>query len=189
MSKSGFLAPAPFLDMHNILQRQVEESAELRTFLTEHAQISLLRAAEDNARKTLVLSAASLFEDRITKALLAYVEKVSASDACVISLVRNKAVKRQYHSFFEWDKRKLGPFLTLLGESLGVKVKEAVKASPHKENSEAFLEIGAKRNCLVHQNFADYSLDITGDEIHELCERADQFVAYLEATLDAPANG
>ncbi len=172
--------------MHSILQRQVEESGELRTFLIEHSQISLLNAAEDNARKTLVLSAASLFEDRITKALLAYVEKVSAADACVISLVRNKAVKRQYHTFFEWDKRKLGAFPTLLGETLGGAIKEAIRTSPQKENAEAFLEIGAKRNSLVHENFADYSLDITGEEIRVLCEKADQFVAYLESILVAP---
>jgi hypothetical protein len=86
--------------MHNLLQGLVSEAAELKEFLSGAGQISLLRFAGDNSRKALVLSAASLFEHRITEALLSYTDRVSQSDGCIISMIRNKAIKRQYHTFF-----------------------------------------------------------------------------------------
>jgi hypothetical protein len=169
--------------MHDLLQRLVNESAELKGFLSAQSQISLLSSAEDNSRKTLVLSAASLFENRITEALLAYADKTSGSDGCVTSLIRNKAVKRQFHTFFNWDDKKLGAFPTLLGDRFGTMLKETCSKSPGKEQANAFLEIGYMRNCLVHQNYATFVLENSADDIRQLCESADSFVCYVEQLL------
>jgi hypothetical protein len=172
--------------MHSLLQRLVDESDELRGFLSAQAQLSLLRSAEDNSRKALVLSAASLFEHRITEAILTYADRVSSSDGCVTSLIRNKAIKRQFHSFFEWEKKKPGPFFTLLGEELGGTLKENCSRSPGKEQIDAFLEVGYLCNCLVHQNYAEFHLDKSADDIRQLCESADRFVAHVEVLLAIP---
>jgi hypothetical protein len=172
--------------MHSLLKRLVDESEELRGYLSAQSQISLLRSAEDNSRKSLVLSAASLFEHRITEAILSYADRASGSDGCVTSLIRNKAVKRQFHTFFNWEDKKAGSFYTLLGEELGGKLKSDCTKSPGKEQVEAFLEIGHLRNCLVHQNYAEFLLDKSADEIRELCEKADKFVAQVEALLSSP---
>jgi hypothetical protein len=172
--------------MHNLLKRLVAESDDLRGFLAAQSQISLLRSAEDNSRKVLVLSAASLFEHRITEAILSYADKASGSNACVTSLIRNKAVKRQFHTFFDWDKKKPGPFFTLLGDELGGALKANCANSPTKEQVEAFLEVGHLRNCLVHQNYAAFQLDKSADEIRQLCENADLFVAQVESVLNPP---
>src|SRR5579871_2758519 len=142
--------------MHSVLKSLVDESAEVRSILSAAGQITLLNSAEDNARKALVLAAASLFEHRITEALLKYAETVSNSDGCVVSLIRNKAIKRQFHTFFDWDQKKIGTFQTLLGESIGGNLKSLCSESPGKEQSTAFLEIGYLRNCLVHKNYAVY---------------------------------
>ena len=172
--------------MHSLLKRLVDESDELRVLLSAQAQLSLLRAAEDNSRKALVLSAASLFEHRITEAILSYADKASSSNACVTSLIRNKAVKRQFHTFFEWEKKKPGPFFTLLGDELGGKLKADCAKSPGKEQVEAFLEVGYLRNSLVHQNYAEFLLDKSADDIRRLCEEADRFVEQVEALLSSP---
>lgn len=169
--------------MHDLLKRLVDESDELRGFLSAQSQLSLLRSAEDNSRKALVLSAASLFEHRITEAILSYADKASGSDGCVTSLIRNKAVKRQFHTFFNWEDKKAGPFFTLLGEELGGRLKADCAKSPGKEQAEAFLEVGHLRNCLVHQNYAEFLLDKSADDIRQLCEMADRFVAQVEALL------
>jgi hypothetical protein len=174
--------------MHSLLKRLVDESDELRGFLSTQAQLSLLRAAEDNSRKALVLSAASLFEHRITEAILSYADKASNSDGCVTSLIRNKAIKRQFHTFFEWEKKKPGPFFTLLGDELGGKLKEDCAKSPGKEQVESFLEVGHLRNSLVHQNYAEFLLDKSADDIRRLCESADLFVEQVEALLSAPPS-
>lgn len=172
--------------MHDLLKRLVDESDELRGFLSAQSQLSLLRSAEDNSRKALVLSAASLFEHRITEAILSYADKASNSDGCVRSLIRNKAVKRQFHTFFDWEKKKPGPFFTLLGDELGGKLKADCAVSPGKEQVEAFLEVGQLRNCLVHQNYAEFLLDKSADDIRQLCESADHFVVQVEALLAPP---
>jgi len=174
--------------MHSLLQRLVDESDELRGFLSAQAQLSLLRAAEDISRKTLVLSAASLFEHRITEAILSYADEASGSDACITSLIRNKAIRRQFHTFFEWEKKKPGPFFTLLGDELGRKLKEDCAKSPGKEQIEAFLEVGYLRNCLVHQNYAEFLLDKSADDIRQLCESADRFVTQVEVLLASPQS-
>jgi hypothetical protein len=169
--------------MHDLLQRFCDESAELKKFLSDQGQLTLVRAAEDNSRKALILCAASLFEHRITEALLSYTERVSRSDGCITALVRIKAIKRQYHSFFEWETKKAGPFFALLGKPLGERLKTQCSVSPAKDELESFLELGYLRNCLVHQNFAEYVLDSTGDEVRMLCEGADNFVKQIEYIL------
>lgn len=171
--------------MHDLLKRLVDESDELRGFLSAQSQLSLLRSAEDNSRKALILSAASLFEHRITSALLNYADSASKSDKCIMSLVRIRAIERQFSKFFAWEDRKLGPFATLLGADLGAKLKQTCSKTPNKEQMEAFLEIGDLRNQLVHENYAVFPLDKTADEIRQLCESADRFVAQVEALLNS----
>lgn len=171
--------------MHKLLERLCRESAELKDFLARQTppQLSYLEAAENNSRKVLVLSAASLFEHRITEALLGYADKTSNSNKCVLSLIRNKAIKRQFHTFFDWENKRAGTFYTLLGEDLGAAVKAACNESPRKEQIGAFLEIGYLRNCMVHQNFAEFPLDNSADDVRNLCELADSFVDYVETLL------
>jgi len=132
-----------------------------------------------------VLSAASLFEHRITEAILSHADTASSSDGCVISLIRNKAVKRQFHTLFDWDKKKPGHFFTLLGDEMGGKLKDDCAKSPGKEQIDAFLEVGYLRNCLVHQNYAEFPLEKSADDIRQLCESADRFVDQVEV-LPAP---
>jgi hypothetical protein len=171
--------------MHSLLERLCTESAELKLFLgnQEPPQLSYLQAAEDNSRKVLVLSAASLFEHRITEALLAYAHEASNANKCIVSLIKNKAIKRQFHTFFDWKSQKAGAFYTLLGEDIGAALKAACTQSPRKEQLDAFLVVGYLRNCMVHQNFAEFPLDQSADDIRTLCELADSFVEYVETLL------
>ncbi len=173
--------------MHDLLQGLVSEAAELKEFLSKAGQISLLRFAGDNSRKALVLSAASLFEHRVTEALLSYTDRVSHSDGCIVSMIRNKAIKRQYHTFFNWDSGSASTFYTLLGEALGGQLKKSCQKEPGKAQLSAFLELGQLRNCLVHQNFAEYAIEKSSDEICELCKEADGFVCMVEALLQPAA--
>ncbi|HYF36772.1 MAG TPA: HEPN domain-containing protein [Prosthecobacter sp.] len=169
--------------MHNLLQGLFTEAAELTDFLTAAGQISLLRFASDNSKKAIVLSAASLFEHRVTEALLGYVDRISSSNECIISLVKIKAIKRQYHTYFDWENGKAGPFYALLGEVLGAQLKTECAKEPGKGRISAFLELGQLRNCLVHQNFAQYVIEKSSDEICALCEKADAFVDMVEDLL------
>jgi hypothetical protein len=103
-----------------IIDRAYDDNASLLLYLSERNELSLLRTVDDSCRKTLVLSAASLFEHRISDAIHTYCDRKSGSDACVLALVRIKVLKRQYFSYFDWDNRRAGPF-SLCSERTSVK--------------------------------------------------------------------
>ena len=85
---------------NTIIDKSYEDNASLLTYLAERNELSLLRTVDDSFRKTLVLSAASLFEHQISDAMHSYCARKSGSDACVLALVRIKALKRQYFTYF-----------------------------------------------------------------------------------------
>jgi hypothetical protein len=161
---------------NTIIDRAYEDNASLLLYLSERNELSLLRTVDDSFRKTLVLSAASLFEHQISDAIHSYCARRSGSDACVLALVRIKALNRQYFSYFDWENKKAGTFFRLLGEEIGEKLKAESKADPLKSSIEAFLELGFLRNCLVHQNFAGYPFEKTNEEVYALYQQASAFV-------------
>jgi hypothetical protein len=159
-----------------IIDRAYQDNARLLVYLSERNELSLLRTADDSFRKSLVLSAASLFEHKISEALYDYCARKSDSDACILALVRTKALKRQYFSYFDWEYKRPGPFFGLLGEDIGERLKSESKVDPLKAAVEAFLELGFLRNCLVHQNFAGYVFEKTNEEVYALYQQASVFV-------------
>jgi len=166
-----------------IIDRAYEDNARLLVYLSERNELSLLRTADDSFRKSLVLSAASLFEHQISEALHSYCDRKSGSDACVLALVRIKALKRQYFSYFDWENKRPGPFFSLLGEDIGERLKAESKVEPLKSSVEAFLELGFLRNTLVHQNFAGYIFEKTNEEVYELYRQASAFVERVVQAL------
>ena len=159
-----------------IIDKAYEDNVTLLVYLSERTEISLLRTVDDSFRKTLLLSAASLFEHQISDALHSYCSRKSDSDACVMALIRIKGLKRQYYTYFDWENRRPGPFFALLGEEIGEKLRTESKIDPLKSSVEAFLELGFLRNCLVHQNFAGYVFEKTNEEVYALYRSACVFV-------------
>ena len=69
----------------------------------------------DTYKKSLLLSVASFFEATITKAIHDYVDKKSRQTPEIVAFVDNKAIKRQYHTFFSWDGNNANQFFGLFG--------------------------------------------------------------------------
>lgn len=159
-----------------LIDKAYEDNASLLLYLSKRNELSFLRTVDDSFRKTLVLSAASLFEHQISQAIESYCVRKTGSDACVLALVRTKALKRQYFSYFDWENKRPGPFFGLLGDEIGEKLKAESKVDPFMSSVEAFLELGFLRNCLVHQNFAGYVFEKTNEEVYALYQRASIFV-------------
>src|SRR5436305_3281303 len=168
---------------NTIIDKSYEDNASLLSYLSERNEISLLRTVNDSFRKTLVLSAASLFEHQISDAVHAYCVRKSGADPCVLALIRIKALKRQYFTYFDWDNKRAGPFFSLLGEDIGEQLKAESRVDPLKSSLEAFLELGFLRNCLVHQNFAGYVFDKTNEEVYALYNQAYAFVERIVQVL------
>ena len=162
------------------------EQKELIAFLRQQGQLSFSQSVEVFLSKTLLLSGASYFESRITNAISDYATRISGSDEALISLVRTKAIERQYHTYFSWraGSRSSAPFFAMFGSALKDLAKQELKNEQLSRAAAAFLELGDLRNLLVHENFASYPLDKTSDEIHQLYGAALIFVIYIENKLN-----
>ena len=141
-------------------------------------------AASDTFRKALLIAAGSYFEYRIASCVLDHVSARSTGSVLVLSFFRNKAVNRQYHTWFKWDESNANAFFGLFGADFKrAMVDRVAKSDPLAESVRAFLEIGNERNKLAHQDFASFPLEKTMDEIYGLYGRALLFVDGLGAHL------
>lgn len=75
---------------------------DLKKFLIENNQFSLENNFGHHMRKVMLLSCASYFETEIQELIKTFVEQQSSDDR-VLSFVQNKAITRQYHTYFNWD--------------------------------------------------------------------------------------
>ncbi len=161
-----------------------ESFASLLSILEEAGEVSLRAVADENFRKSLLLASASYFERRMTETVISFVEDATNRNALVAALVRNKAVTRQYHTWFQWDTSNANSFFGLFGTDFRDFMKERIKADDELDASvRAFLELGRDRNRLVHQDFGTFPLEKTTEEIHALYTRAARFVDAVPGAL------
>lgn len=163
-----------------------ENFAGLLGVLDEAGEVSLRAVADENFRKSLLLAAASYFERRMTETVLSFVGDATNGNVLVAALVRNKAVSRQYHTWFQWDTGNANSFFGLFGNDFRDFMKRRIKDDVGLDDSvRAFLEIGRERNRLVHQDFGAFTLEKTTEEIHALYRRAMRFVEAVPGALRA----
>lgn len=134
--------------------------------------------------KALVLAGASEIEVDFQRHLIEFYTELTGGSQHAASFVEKKAVKRQYHTYFAWDKKNANQFFGLFGPDFLAAMADKVRAEDDFEAAvRAFLELGNLRNEMVHDNFAAYALTKTADEVHELCEKARAFVDQLPTLL------
>lgn len=167
-----------------VVDRLHENFAGLLAVLDKAGEVSLRAVADENFRKSLLLAAASYFERRLTETVLSFVEEATNHNVLVAALVRNKAVSRQYHTWFQWDKNNANSFFGLFGNDFRDFMKQRVKDDDRLDDSvRAFLELGRERNRLVHEDFGAFTLEKTTEEIHALYGRALHFVEAVPGAL------
>lgn len=174
------------IDDATFIDALYREQKDLIDFLQRQGELSYSQSVEAFLSKTLLLSCASYFESRIANAIADYANRVSNADEALNSLVRTKAIERQYHTYFQWREgsRSPNPFFAMFGTTLKDSAKQELKTPDLSQASAAFLELGDLRNLLVHENFASYPLDKTADEIFRLYGAAIRFVVYIENKLN-----
>lgn len=166
--------------MASPIQSFIDNYHELNSFLLSQERISESVELNNHYRKVLLLSCASYYEDQITKIIQEFV-KQSSNDERIFDFLNNKAIQRQYHTFFNWKESNINSFLGLFGSEFKKKVSSEIKANEDLQKQvKAFLEIGDERNKMVHENFLEYQLEKTMDEIICLHNEAIKFVEYLQ---------
>ncbi len=170
----------------SVVDRLHAEFTALVTYLDAGAQLSLRNTAEETFRKALLLSAASYFEARVTDIILAFARDSTHPATPVPELVRNKALSRQYHTLFDWERNNANKFFSLFGDGFRAYMQAAIQADESKEESvKAFLELGLQRNLLVHGDYGAFQLEKTAAEIFDLFTKGLKFVDGLRPSLDA----
>jgi len=168
-----------------IIDQQYTSGIALITYLKGQSEITLANEAESNFSKNILLSAASFFEKEISDTIVEFSKTHSNDDTLVISIIAAKAVKRQYHTYFDWEKgTNANSFFALFGEEFKNKMAKKVKDEAKLDESiKAFLQLGQERNKLVHQNFAEIILDKTAEEIYNLYKTSLLFISTIKSEL------
>lgn len=155
----------------------------LLSILDNAGKLSSRNVADENFRKSLLLAAASYFERRMTETVLTYVEDATNQNMLVVELVRNKAVSRQYHTWFQWKQNNANSFYALFGSGFRDFMKRKVVDEKLEDAVRAFLELGHERNRLVHQDYGSFVLEKTTKEIHDLYCIAMEFIECIPVAL------
>jgi hypothetical protein len=145
---------------------------------------SLAVSTSDHLAKSLLLSAASELESRFQVIVIDFYETVTSNHEVAVEFVRNKAVKRQFHTYFTWDAANANSFFGLFGSRFKAWAAAEVKRDAVLEKSvRDFIQLGSQRNLLVHGNYGVYSLSLTVDEIHDLYLSAEKFLEAIPGML------
>lgn len=166
------------------VDRLYEEATALIKALQGIPDVSLQVIAGDHFRKALLLAAASYFEYRVCGCVMDFVRERSGGSALVENFVRNKAIARQYHTWFKWNDNNANQFYGLFGTEFRSEMSNRVRGSDNLRAAvEDFLELGNERNQLVHQDYATFPLNKTLDEIYALYRSALTFIEHLPGAL------
>ena len=167
-----------------VVDRYWTEFSEVSEMLRMTGDLSLYSTITDTFRKILLLAAASHFETEMQRALEVFISEATEGNALITSLVKEKAIKRQYHTWFDWDGANVNKFLSLFGKSFRVfMTAQIANGKPREESVRAFLEIGANRNRLVHNNFGEFQMEKTMSEIYGLYKDAREFVGSFPSSF------
>src|SRR5664280_1314030 len=171
--------------MNGLIDALRADNEALKSVLTA-TEPSLVVSTEATMAKVLLLASASHLEQMTQEILLSFFSEITAGTPAAVEFVRNKAIARQYHTLFQWDKSNVSHFFGLFGKDFKKIAEETVKADSDLDLCiRAFLEVGSLRNQLVHQNYASFVLDKTADDIVELYYRAARFLDRLPLLLRA----
>ncbi len=160
-----------------IIDKIYEDNQALVSYLEEQGQISFQSDVDDLFRKNLLLSIASYFEFVLKDTLLEFFGEQTNDSDLIIAFLKNKAIERQYHTYFNWGGKNANSFFGLFGnEFKNFMNKEIQNDEKLKQSIRAFLKLGDLRNQLVHKNFATFPLENTRGEIFALYQQAVVFI-------------
>ncbi len=172
------------MDIPTIIDQQYQSGNTLVDYLKSQQQITFYGEAENNFRKTILLSAASFFEKEISETIIEFAKSYTDNNELIISIIKQKAVSRQYHTYFNWDSANASSFFALFGDAFKIRMNNKVKEDENLDKAiKAFLEIGRERNKMVHQNFAEIVIDKTAAEIYELYQTSLYFINTIKVEL------
>jgi hypothetical protein len=167
--------------METVIDALLERQQGILEYLRGKGEISHALEFEINFKKLFVMACGSFFEAE----LLNYLETFARqnADPKLSALVINKALKRQYHTMFDWDEgRNINNFCALFGTEFKDEVVAEIKRNDaYTRFMKDFLALGAQRNLLAHANLAAFGVEKTLDELREMYVNGLQFLRFVQS--------
>ncbi len=149
------------------------------------SQVSLRIAAEAILQKSLLIAAGSHFEYLVKAQILSLTRKHSGQTGLLLEFVRNKAIERQFHTYFNWRGNNANQFFGFFGSDFRRFMDQQIQANDeYRVGIRAFLELERERNRIVHEDFGNSPLEKTSEQIFDLYRSARVFVGSLETFFD-----
>lgn len=169
---------------------KIEEFSEycdsLINVITDSApmEVSLQIETNDLLSKQMALSAASHFEYELCKRIEDFAHMSSSGNEQLKSFLRNKAISRQFHTWFNWNEKNANQFFGYFGQNFKEHMKDRVKNEDYlNESIQAFLELGSDRNKIIHGDYLNCTYDKTICEVFSLFKSAKHFVELFPEIL------
>jgi hypothetical protein len=168
----------------SVVKRFYDDGKALTSLAAASNDPSSFIFAQDLFRKALLLAIASYFERRVTESVLDVIAGPVPLAHPTRQFCQNKALKRQYHTLFQWDGNNANHFFAFFGSEFRDVMVARVRDTPGMADSiVAFLQLGRLRNEMVHGNFEAFIADDTADELFEKFRLASRFVDVLPEAL------
>ncbi|MGD0885387.1 MAG: HEPN domain-containing protein [Thermodesulfovibrionales bacterium] len=179
----------------NEIERIYSEIISIKDVISRDGTPSDIVAYEAIAAKSLILSTASYFEKVVRELLIKHAESIFNSTA-LISFLDKQALYRKYHTLFDWDRTNINKFIRLFGNEFYDFMEPRLTDEKMINAIKEFMFIGQIRNELVHNNFSEYSIEITSEDIKRKFDMALPLMPFLvrslvefeQAKLQAPAS-
>ncbi|MFZ4828239.1 MAG: HEPN domain-containing protein [Phototrophicaceae bacterium] len=172
-----------------LIETLYAENSDLREYLIQQGEISFVASVDKTFNKVLLLAIASYFEKHITDLLIQFFTIQTNNNQVIMKHIIDKTIERKYFQFFDSSnmskKSGINPLIKIFGDDFKKSFDELIKSDKELESGILqFLELSNKRNELVHENFIDYLLQYSPQEIYVKFTRAVYFVDTLERQLN-----
>ena len=88
------------------------------------------------------------------------------------------------YSFIKPISCRIDLFWSLFGEETKSKVRKTIDGEEGLKQAEKnFLQMGKMRNLLVHENFAEYDVNYTVEEIYTIYKSACDFISLIKTAF------
>ena len=159
----------------NEVERTYQELESLKLHLSDSkAELSILSIVSSVDSKVMLLCSASFFERKLCDGI-AQISSTGSSKTVIRNFIINQAIKRKYHSFFDWNKNNANKFFALFGGEFKAHMNKIID-DDLKIAVKDFLDLGRTRNELVHQNYATFNMDYTAEDIFNKFKNANLFI-------------
>lgn len=181
MSQSSSPRPDPLTGPVEELYREyLELSEDLGT-----SNPSSLSALNRSYHKHLLVAAASSLEQQV-KTIVPQIFQRHGTEF-IGEFVARAVFARGYHTLFDWKNGTAATFFANFGPDCQRYFKAQLKADDElRDQHEAFMTLGARRNEVVHNDYATYLVELTPHEVMAKYRLGHLFVQRIEyLVLDA----